>query len=518
MKSSILRNVTCIEFREEKMSKALPLENMIEKNALYSGEAVTPGSAFLKSEPISHGVEVSSSLPSLHYGKFLIPKLKKNQGLTIANTLRRILLYEIPATGITSISCIQEHISKKIALAIQAQMLEDNIVDESHNNTATSQPSAVFGQIVEGSGYGSASATTSSHIPHVVEAATVSFPNLQRVNEKWIPGNIHEFSRIPGLLESFLEFKMNLESVVLQNDLHGGNDSLPGLGHIYIPRFLLKSRHSTTNSDLLITKDQNPYVPLSGFYRSPIQSTKSTSFILRAKHLQLPKNISAVYPEQYLGTVTLTQINIEGRSSARAEAVPLLEIAEQSSTLASYEVSDLNTIPISICEFAIERINENLITEVTKSNKAANESEMRSSGEAVVDANYAPNISKRLDQGSSAAAPSTRWLQYRSHQTGGPTIINSKIFPVKKINYTIENSDITSQNLVTSKIGENANYQRRYGSGRATTSSHSDSLQVNIEEQIIFEIWTNGAISPQKALEYAIRYSINLFQKFIDQI
>lgn len=40
---------------------------------------------------------------SLLYGKFSFSSLEKGQGLTIANTLRRILLYEIPAVGITSV-------------------------------------------------------------------------------------------------------------------------------------------------------------------------------------------------------------------------------------------------------------------------------------------------------------------------------------------------------------------------------------------------------------------------------
>jgi DNA-directed RNA polymerase subunit alpha len=43
-----------------------------------------------------------SSLP-VFYGKFLLSDLQKGQGLTVANTLRRILLHEVPAVGITSV-------------------------------------------------------------------------------------------------------------------------------------------------------------------------------------------------------------------------------------------------------------------------------------------------------------------------------------------------------------------------------------------------------------------------------
>ena len=68
--SSLLRNVSCIDLREE---NSIPITG------------------------VNRG-------PRLHYGKFLISKLKKTQGLTFANTLRRILLYEVPTIGITSVS------------------------------------------------------------------------------------------------------------------------------------------------------------------------------------------------------------------------------------------------------------------------------------------------------------------------------------------------------------------------------------------------------------------------------
>ena len=46
-------------------------------------------------------------------------------------------------------------------------------------------------------------------------------------------------------------------------------------------------------------------------------------------------------------------------------------------------------------------------------------------------------------------------------------------------------------------------------------SLNQASRKAYFDEQIIFEIWTNGAISPEKVLEYALSYSIALFQKFI---
>jgi DNA-directed RNA polymerase alpha subunit len=48
--------------------------------------------------------EINSSNLPLSYGKFLFSRLEKGQGLTLANTLRRILLYEFSSLGVTSVS------------------------------------------------------------------------------------------------------------------------------------------------------------------------------------------------------------------------------------------------------------------------------------------------------------------------------------------------------------------------------------------------------------------------------
>ena len=83
---------------------------------------------------------------------------------------------------------------------------------------------------------------------------------------------------------------------------------------------------------------------------------------------------------------------------------------------------------------------------------------------------------------------------------------HSKIFPVKKVNYTIES------------LGRKPDLFHSLDMAVLLPSSSqktTPSTKAFFDEQIIFEIWTNGAISPQKALEYALSYSIALFQKFI---
>lgn len=55
-----------------------------------------------------------SSLP-VFYGKFLLSDLQKGQGLTVANTLRRILYSELSAVGITSVK-IKNHFPSSVEL------------------------------------------------------------------------------------------------------------------------------------------------------------------------------------------------------------------------------------------------------------------------------------------------------------------------------------------------------------------------------------------------------------------
>jgi len=67
----------CLEFREEKNYESGSESKILDE--------MTPGYS------------------SLFYGKFSFSGLEKGQGLTLSNTLRRILLYEIPSVGITSV-------------------------------------------------------------------------------------------------------------------------------------------------------------------------------------------------------------------------------------------------------------------------------------------------------------------------------------------------------------------------------------------------------------------------------
>lgn len=96
----------------------------------------------------------AAELP-LSYGKFLFSRLGKGQGLTLANTLRRILYYEFSSVGITSVAL---------------------------------SGFAVPGSVARG-----------------------------RNQQQSPPNGAHEFSTLPGLKESLFEILLNLQCLVFDN-------------------------------------------------------------------------------------------------------------------------------------------------------------------------------------------------------------------------------------------------------------------------------------------------------------
>jgi DNA-directed RNA polymerase alpha subunit len=391
MAFSILRHITCIDLREEK------IQNLTQISGINVGKET-----FLDST-------------SLHYGKFLISKLSKTQGLTIANTLRRILLYEVPASGITSVNIFRAEIEKTVGTEVS--------------------------------------------------------PTYRAVHG--FADQVHEYSRIPGLLESVLELTMNLQSIILKDtsileanlsvlpkptsfygitDSTASERSLSEAHHAKCAKLWLplagsampgrESINSFPNSSILLERDTTIPGRAEPTYGSA-EDTNGTShggadtthdtnvapsiksispslkpLILRAKNLELPKNISIVYPEQYIATI-------------------MVPSDSPSSPSESY-----------ICECTIESFDPRIV------------------GTTGID--------------------------------DGVSFTHSKIFPVKKVNYTIES------------LGRKPDLFNGIGGGDKNVTS----TKALFDEQNSFEVWTNGAISPQKVLEYALSYSIALFSNF----
>ena len=254
---------------------------------------------------------------NFHYGKFSFSGLQKGQGLTIANSLRRILLYDIQGIGITHVQ--------------------------------------------------------------------FSGKNSQKI--------YHEFSTIPGIRESILDILMNLRLVVW--GIRSNNETKPN-----------------QKTDFEYKKEYKAQVFLQNFLNS-----KETSFILQAKHLEIPKNsgLFIVNPEQYLATIVLPS-----RSN-------------QSSPEQYMQIQELQELQFEY-------------------------------------------IVKNGDQQELPETGSSKFL---------PT--DGNFFPIKKVNYSVQEA-LHGETLI--------------GNNEKLT-----------DENVFFEIWTNGSLHPKAALTKSLESFLFLFQE-----
>ena len=397
----LLQNISCIDLKEEKTQPT---------SDSGSCQQVEEGRNLKESTGPREGV----GAPGLHYGKFLISKLKKTQGLTLANTLRRILLYEVPAIGIAAITSI-------------------NFQSESTSRSKG-----------EANAYAQA---TQSRGEAYAQALASPLP---------LPEQIHEFSRIPGLYESLLELTMNLESVVFKGELRAAT---PGKG-VATP---LKATNATDTGlpqeDHASARPESSYglLSLSHPGRSAGFAERSAGFassqtlaelphIVRAKDLILPNGLTVVYPDQYIATIAPVALQSSGEADAQAlqseaQALPLGEL---------------------VVTYSLENYNDR-----STPPKGSVEAGAGVTGGGVT--------------GAKPMSAPPQALPMSAPPQASPA--NKKSAPIKKVNYTIEN-------------------YRDGGSGAQN-------------EQIIFEIWTNGSISPQDAMAYGVQYAVKLFQQFL---
>ena len=453
--SSLLRNVSCIDLREENSTPT-------------AGKGLESGAG-----------------PRLHYGKFLISKLKKTQGLTFANTLRRILLYEVPTTGITSVKFQTKYIGEYKESSPSSEPSEEqgwrNFGSEAPNTgPATRRWQGAAMQ--EGEGKVTPSPRERSY--------AAGFAERSYAEQQFRSQIIHEFSRIPGIYESLLEFTMNLESVVLKK-----NSEYSVIGNVGVSRGLGSGPGFASAEQ----EGQDKVTPSPRYTNACVQASQSVatspqyatitlilpalvgsasqsvatqsqhedsitlptqvaiSHIIRAKDLILPSGFSVVYPDQYIATLMGGQIR---RS--------IIEVPETSASLL-------------IVTCSLESHFECLETDLIRGQ----------SSEATVYADVPTGAASQ--EGRDKVTPSPR-ADFTEHSAGfastkspvpseTPLQLNKKSAPVKKVNYTIENAGEPNQG-----------------------------------EQVIFEIWTNGAISPQDAFAYGIQYAVKLFQQFLPEV
>ena len=184
---------------------------------------------------------------SLSYGKFAFSRLEKGQGLTVANTLRRVLLYEIPAVGITSVFI--RTTNNTFEIKQESSKLENEALSfrESNQNTQAQ---------IETNEQSILSDVASSH---------------------------NEFSTLPGVKESVLELLFNLKSIVFENFF----------SYSSIQKGSLALKVNTKEVDKLVNLNS-----VTEKIKSNLQE-----FPIKASQLILPPELRVIYPDQILATL-----------------------------------------------------------------------------------------------------------------------------------------------------------------------------------------------------------------------
>ena len=633
MKSSIVRNITCIELREEKIQNSQSrLEtstfpnSTIYSNSLPAGYEVT-GEAPGLQRSVDHEQAQSASYqvtgrspgpPILHYGKFLISKLFKTQGLTVANTLRRILLYHVPTTSINSIkffACNQLFNSSDLRryesisnYQIEASVGEIGLL-RSNGNPKPLDPNVAVGSFRTAKQNQPPDRLFGTGLP---APAARNQPNQQVTNQERAgtrghtvhytsapseSASIHEYSRIPGMLESVLEFQSNIESIVLKNIEHTEE---PLLIRTTTPRCETSQRsclQSNQEDGLLVGSETDwrsqtvPFQTMKEPGKQGVQKTRipnpSRVRIESIYQRSGMKELKSYTARIFLGP---RQLAIDGlgwrdfklTSGLRRRSAGLKGLAEPNHLEGPSSGSFAGQGEAPVRRFASsegnERSNSQSLRQTVEdfgscapdrlfaSQQVTNQERIRSNGEplAVASHRVAPTAAgagthstekikktfilrakdlklpkniqvvypeqyiatfilndenRKFDQffcectiettqsfssvGSCEANKhsfDSNRIQIQNNQSYKPSAIS----PIKKVNYTIESIPFKYEFIEPFDHKE-----------LLTGTGLASQLTGSFEEQIVFEIWTNGAISPQKALEYAMIEATKLFQNFL---
>ena len=323
-------------------------------------------------ECIESREEKNLSILPLFYGKFLLSNLQKGQGLTVANTLRRILYSELTAISITSVR-IQSNLESGPMGILKNEGQARLIPDASQKHLFDSER------------------------------------------------GFHEFSTLPFLKESLGEVIFNLKSILFKKSSRTSTNQ-----HLAPQKAFLNLR-SPTDEPGSRSGTRSAEAISYAYPRLPDTQSISPIKILRAKNLIVPSDLELVFPEQYIGTLT--------------------------------EYVDYN--------FSFECIIEQVYGHGTVQTGMDTSTKILIKGSNGMDLREGAELfPKELISDSDNILQDPKLF-----------LMNSSVFPVKKVNYTIE----------------------------------SDSFE---KELVFFEVWTNGSLSPEEAVQNGIQKTLALFQRF----
>lgn len=399
---------------------------------------------------------------TLHYGKFYFSGLKKGQGITVANALRRVLLYDIFGIGITKV---------KFTL-----------------------PSESEARFPEGRSTGGPRSSLSfRETSDQLRSLGQSFPDSRSV--------IHEFSTVSGMKESILELLINLRTIIWKKpskNFFSKNQETDSLSNS-VETF----RELTRDAKLIKAErgSDTPYPPPEStlfqgkwVLNNLPEQTSEGGIPLRSPPTEglLPRSFAPFLNSKNTKSDSL----LSGRWGSEARHSPssspekpffvlrakhLLGAKKASQTNTSFSDGKNESEPLPI-DFLPQIVNpeQYLATFLPV--------ETFESPEGVRFSCF-PNleIDFQIQDGSLTVEKQTESVGTDFLVDAGP------FFPIKKVNYTVEAQKNSTKNMLS--------------------EGTSVDLRSPSYECVFFEIWTDGSIHPQTALSEGFSILETLFQQ-----
>lgn len=381
---------------------------------------------------------------TLHYGKFYLSGLKKGQGITVANALRRVLLYDIFGIGITKV---------KFTL-----------------NPPNGAPVSLGGILRSGG-----KDQESTDLGESRESLRSTIGRRVPVSN---PEPIHEFSTVSGMKESILELLINLRTIIWkkpsrlilsdnrQLDMNFVNIHGKCILKELTKLPLLSNTENDSNVHNTNLKSDSILPGVSPSEEGPKEGPKERAklsppfFVLRAKHLVkgLTPSVAGYPPRK-----TFVQ-NLD-------DSLSLVGANETSQTNKSFSGEGGSGALLS-ADFLPQIVNpeQYLATFLPVDNFESSEGGFQRDRRSP--AGSPPSFPKleidfQVQEGTLTAEKQTEGVETEFLVDAGP------FFPIKKVNYTVETQKNSTKNMLSD--------------GEAY-------------ECVFFEIWTDGSIHPQTAL------------------
>ena len=368
---------------------------------------------------------------------------------------------------------------------------------------------------------------------------------------------LHEFSSIPGVRESVLELFLNLKEIVFSDSVSntevpaalgypapGSNSStghcasLPrvndgalldlaerdemlvvrdeGLAERgsqqWAPGSNAQARSASPSSSspqrvsLARSPDSTDFITLIGETLTPNQLKKTTArlyvkgpAIITAKDIQLPPTIKVVDPNQYVASIVSPKTVLDLQLTIEKDK--------------GYKVLPERSIRTAkpLIEKGSESLSQNSAEKDPDYGALLDRAER--DGETLVEDDVQRFSRSEVMLGSRPEVNDEHFIQDSSSQASRRAIspqlpLDAVFVPIKKVNYIIEEYFQPESLRSDVLLNSDTKYSEHLSEGSRSRALAS----LKPQEQIIFEIWTNGSIHPLDAISSGVKILINLLK------